>query len=114
MPQIQCKVIEKETRCTSVLEVPDALSVDARYICRHHTRAAQVRAMNKINSERHIPKNEKDVFISRSYDPVRDEADKDIRFQDVAFDPELGGNVDPISEDGVNHGRRISPSFYTS
>lgn len=94
MPQIQCKVVEKEIRRTSIVEASEPLSAGAGYICSHHPRAVQVRANG------------------RDYDPVRDEADKDIHFQDVAFDPDLGGRADPISEDGINHGRRKSPHFY--
>jgi hypothetical protein len=48
----------------------------------------------------------------RVYNPGKDEADKELHFQDIAWDPNLGGEVDPISEDGINRGRRKNPISY--
>lgn len=78
---IRCKVLDSagERQCPSQINIPDNQVTELTgYICRNHTRAEQVRANN------------------RSYDPTRDEADKDIHFQDCAHDPELNGRVRPI------------------
>ena len=74
--QIQCKVVTDGVRCPTTLTI-DGATETTSYTCRNHPRAVQVRA-NK-----------------RTYDPVKDEADKRIHFQDVAWDPELGGRVKP-------------------
>src|SRR5271169_4707549 len=95
MPTLRCKVVDKDgERCVSIIEVTGPILEGAGFTCKNHPRSVQVRANG------------------RSYDPVRDEIDKDLHFQDVAFDPELGGDIDPITEDGINHGRRKNPISY--
>jgi hypothetical protein len=49
----------------------EPMSSDARYICKNHSRASQVRAANRV------------------YNPDIDEKDKKIRFQKYQFDKDL-------------------------
>ena len=109
--RIQCRVVDKDgVRCTTAIEVSEPLSemkssdssleVNS-YICsrdpitgKPHKKAEQIRAMNEINRQRAEAKSQ--FFVPRIYDPVKDEADKRVHFQDVAWDPELGGRVNPL------------------
>lgn len=80
MSEIRCIVVNnKGERCTTTITVSVPVAEKVSYICKNHARAEQVRANN------------------RNYDPVKDEEDKDLHFQDVQFDKNLGGRVDPIT-----------------
>jgi hypothetical protein len=79
MTIVRCKVFKGKTRCSATIEFDEPLSTNfSGYICKDHPRSVQVQAAH------------------REYDPVKDEADKEIHFQDVAWDPELGGNAKPL------------------
>lgn len=69
MNQIHCII----KGCSTIFETNELVAANARFICKNHDRAAQVRA------------------VGRKYNSETDEADKDIHFQDAQFDPYLGG-----------------------
>lgn len=77
MNNIQCVVVNKGVRCETFISVSDPVSDKCSFICKNHNRAEQVRA------------------AKRSYDPIKDEADKDVHFQDCQFDPNLYGGAAP-------------------
>jgi hypothetical protein len=95
VPTIRCKVVTEGVRCESVIQTAESVSENAGFICRNHPRSVQVKA------------------AKRAYDPILDEADKNIHFQDVAWDPDLGGKVEPLFRgDELGDGKRKSPVFY--
>jgi len=86
MATIYCKLYGvPEYGCSSMIEVLDELVTGAtNYLCSHHLRTLQVRMNN------------------REYDPLRDEADKAVRFQEHQFDPDLRRSAKP---QGTSHVR---------
>lgn len=70
-------------KCESTIEVDGPVSGKALFICKNHPRSVQVQAAGRV------------------YDERRDEADKEIHFQTVQFDPELARSRNPLS--GINH-----------
>jgi hypothetical protein len=91
--KINCTVEEKGVRCSTTLDITEPMSSSFKYICRNHPRAAQVRANG------------------RSYDPVKDNRDKDTHFQETQFDKDLGKLYmrKPI---GTEHIVVLSPAAY--
>ena len=72
MTVFQCIVMTKdETRCLKTTETNLPVSPNFRYVCSHHTREEQLQV------------------LSRPYDPVKDEADRDDHFQDSQFEDDL-------------------------
>jgi len=63
--------------CVSTLETNEPVAAEARFICRHHPRREQVEAAN------------------RPYDPVGDNTDREVHFQDYQFDPEMARSARP-------------------
>lgn len=70
---IQCVVVTDGVRCLNAFSSETPFSPNARYICKNHPRAGQVRA------------------AGREYDSVVDEKDSQDRFQSTQFDPTLSG-----------------------
>src|SRR5271155_3743683 len=86
MPTLRCKVVDKDgERCVSIIEVTDPILEGAGFTCKNHPRSVQVRANG------------------RSYDPVKDELDKDVRLQNYQFDPDMVRSAKPL---GTGHIRR--------
>jgi hypothetical protein len=85
MTTIQCKVEEKGVRCSTTIEVNEPVSDDVSFTCRNHPRAVQARANQRI------------------YDPTHDEADQQVHFQDVQFDPDLRRSSKPIGTSHIEH-----------
>ena len=93
MNSIQCTVVKNGVRCSLTFETNDPVAPNARYICSKkdadgrdlHTRADQVRAAD------------------RPYDPVADEADKDLHFQDCQHDPDLRRGAHPQGTSHISH-----------
>ena len=85
MTTINCIVEEKGVRCSTTLEVSEPLSPQYRFICKNHPRSVQVRANG------------------RQYNPAKDEKDKDLHFQEVQFDKDLGQqhNRKPIGTEHI-------------
>lgn len=74
MTEIRCVVFNnKGVQCSSVFTTKEVVGPKAKFICKNHNRAEQVRANDRI------------------YDPTKDEADKDLHFQDFQFDDKLSG-----------------------
>jgi hypothetical protein len=92
---INCIVEEKGARCSTTIEVTEQLSSGFKFICKNHPRAVQVRASGRV------------------YDPVKDNVDKDVRFQEKQFDKDLGKLYlrKPI---GTEHIVVLSPAAYRS
>jgi hypothetical protein len=89
MNSIQCKVKD----CKNVYLTEEAVSPNARFICREHPRQAQVEA------------------VGRKYNPVTDEADNDIHFQGHQFDKDLRIARMPIGTSHIpNHGSNVITS----
>src|SRR5208282_4071039 len=90
MPDVQCAIEEKGVRCSTVLTVAEAVTENARFICKNHPRTVQVRA------------------ASRKYDPTRDEADSKLRLQNYQFDPDMNRAGKPIGTSHIkNQGSEI-------
>lgn len=70
--------------CEEVFTTTEPVAAGARFICRHHPRQDQVKAV-------------------REYDPKKDEADRDVRFQSVQFDKDMKRSSKPM---GTSHIQR--------
>ena len=64
--------------CSTELTTNEPVSEIVRYICKNHPRSVQAAA------------------AGRTYDQQRDEADRDVHFQDVQFDPDLARSANPL------------------
>lgn len=85
MTVFQCIVMTKdETRCLKTTETNLPVSPNFRYVCSHHTREEQLQV------------------LSRPYDPVKDEADRDVHFQDFQFDEELASSGIPVGTEHIH------------
>lgn len=94
MTTIRCIVEEKGARCSATMDIQGEVSPMARFICKNHPRAVQVRANG------------------RKYDPAKDEADKGLHFQETQFDPDLGKqhNRKPVGTEHIlRSAERIVP-----
>jgi len=69
--------------CNEIFETEESISVNARFICRHHPRASQVKA------------------VGRTFRESRDLRDQDVRFQNCKFDKSF--NSDWHTESYVRH-----------
>ena len=81
MTRVNC-IIEG---CSGFIDLSEPVAAKCSYICKDHPRAVQCRA----------------VVGRPEYDAAKDESDKDVHFQEIQFDPELGGespNVDGSTE----------------
>lgn len=70
---IRCAI----TGCVSTFETNEKVADGSRFICCHHSRREQVEA------------------AERPYDPVGDNADREVHFQDYQFDRELARSAKP-------------------
>lgn len=72
MNTIHCRI----AGCDSKFETAEAVTANATFLCSKHPRSIQVEA------------------VGRKYDPVKDEKDSELRFQDSQFDPSIHRSVD--------------------
>lgn len=86
MADIRCIVVDgKGERCSTTVTVSEPVAAKAQYICKNHPRAVQVRANG------------------REYDPVKDEADKELHFQDHQFDKDLSRSSKPTGTEHIQN-----------
>jgi len=78
MTTVRCRV----DGCNASINVTEAVSPNVSFICKNHPRSVQVKANGRV------------------YDERRDEADKEVHFQDVQFDPDLARSGIPL---GTRH-----------
>lgn len=75
---IQCSI----TGCATEIIVSEPVGAKARFICKNHTRDEQLKA------------------VGRKFNPMKDEQDKEERFQEHQFDKKMGRARKP---QGTNH-----------
>lgn len=69
--------------CTEGFDTTEAVATNASYICKNHPRAVQCRA----------------VPGRKQYTPEKDEADQEIHFQDMQFDPFLSRGTNSLEDE---------------
>ena len=79
MTKIRCRIFKNKKQCESIHETNDPVADGASFICRHHPRSVQKQA------------------VGQTYDPVKDEKDADLSFQDTQFDGDLDSSGAPDS-----------------
>lgn len=67
MPTIRCSI----SGCSTQFDTTEPVAANARFICKNHKRAEQLKA------------------IGRKYSSKADEKDREVRFQDHQFDRDL-------------------------
>lgn len=112
---INCAVEEGGVRCSATIAV-ETVFLDASYICprnpktgKAHSRTSAVDAVNRINGDRAA--REGRPFTPRSYDSIKDNVDKELRFQEHAFDKDLKRSARPV---GTSHIHNQGSDIMTS